>query len=43
MECELRGCLYNDDGYCGYNSAELKIPYAKACYEEIRQADIETD
>ena len=24
MECELFGCVYNNDGYCNYNNAEIK-------------------
>lgn len=43
MECELFGCIYNDGGYCNYNNAEIKISYARACYDEIRQADIEAE
>ena len=33
-ECELYGCLYNEDGRCKYDNAILKFPYARACDEE---------
>ena len=43
MPCELFGCVYNDDGYCNYNNAKIKVSQARACYDEIRQADIEAE
>lgn len=34
FECELYGCLYNEDGRCNYENATLKFPYVCACREE---------
>ena len=31
--CELYGCIYNEDGNCGYDSSAIKIPSACACYD----------
>ena len=41
MECELYGCLYNEDGFCGYDNANLKFPYAMACYDQDIVGDME--
>lgn len=32
--CELRGCIYNDDGVCEYEFAPWQDPYYCACYDE---------
>ena len=42
-ECELYGCLYNEDGRCGYDNATLKFPYARACHQEIVEASMEAE
>lgn len=34
IPCELYGCLYNEDGRCGYENATLKFPCYCACQEE---------
>lgn len=34
MECELYGCIYNEDGRCVYENSSLKFPYARACNDE---------
>lgn len=31
VDCNLYGCIYNDDGACGYRRADLQIPYMRAC------------
>lgn len=32
--CELKGCIYNDDGVCEYEFAPWQDPYFRACYDE---------
>lgn len=32
-ECEYFGCLYNEDGKCGYSSAPLQFPSCRACHD----------
>lgn len=34
MNCELIGCMYNEDGKCIYDTSNIKIPRACACYDE---------
>lgn len=29
--CDLLGCQYNEDGYCAYTTAKIKIPFGTAC------------
>lgn len=41
MECNLYGCIYNDDGYCRYNNAAIQIREARACYEEDIEARLD--
>lgn len=31
--CELYGCIYNEDGRCGFDSAPIQIPSSCACYD----------
>ena len=40
-QCELYGCLYNEDGHCNYDNANLKFPCARACNEEDIVGDME--
>ena len=32
MNCELCGCMYNDDGRCIYDTSSIKIECA--CYDD---------
>ena len=41
MECELYGCIYNEDGSCAYNRAPIQIREARACYEEDIEAELD--
>lgn len=34
MNCELCGCMYNDDGNCIYDTSIIKIQCARACYDD---------
>lgn len=34
MNCELCGCIYNDDGRCIYNTSSIRIECACACYND---------
>lgn len=34
MSCELCGCIYNDDGICIYDTSNIKIECACACYND---------
>lgn len=34
MNCELCGCMYNDDGICIYDTSSIKIKCACACYND---------
>ena len=36
--CEYLGCMYNEDGYCKYLNANIKVPAARACNEDDIQA-----
>ena len=29
--CDLLGCQYNEDSYCVYTTAKIKIPFGTAC------------
>lgn len=30
-KCDFYGCIYNDDGKCGYDKATIKNPYVCGC------------
>lgn len=30
-------CLYNDDGFCKYSDAPIKMNFARACYDEFSE------
>lgn len=33
--CAFFGCMYNDDGFCKYADAPIKMNFARACYDEF--------
>lgn len=41
MNCELYGCMYNDDGRCIYDASNIKIPRSCACYDDDCVDDLE--
>jgi len=44
FECnDYPGCSYQQDGRCIYNVAKLKIRPGKACYNDLRQDEIECE
>lgn len=34
MNCELCGCMYNNDGRCIYDTSSIKIECACTCYND---------
>lgn len=40
-ECDLYGCLYNDNGECNFRNATIKEPYYQACRDEYDNGDYE--
>lgn len=34
MLCDYCGCIYNEDGYCNYENAAMKISYYRVCDQE---------
>lgn len=44
FECvDKPGCLYCIDGRCVYNVARIQVMVSRACYEELRQDEIECE
>lgn len=41
FDCELFGCVYNEDGTCRYCGSDIRIPEARACYEEDFEARLD--
>lgn len=39
--CDNESCQYNKNARCIYNVAKIKIRMARACYDELRQDEIE--
>lgn len=39
--CDLHGCIYNEDGVCGYADADIQIPYNQACRDNETWSDEE--
>lgn len=37
------GCPYQKNGRCIYNVAKLQVRVSRACYEELRQDEIECE
>jgi len=37
------GCIYNINDRCCYNVAKIQIRISRACYEELRQNEIEDE
>ncbi len=37
------GCLYQKNGRCIYNVAKVQVRVSRACYEELRQDEIECE
>lgn len=37
--CDLHGCIYNEDGECVYDNSDIKIPYNMACYDRDHWSD----
>lgn len=35
--CAFVGCMYNDDGFCKYHNAPIKMNFARACYDEFSE------
>lgn len=33
--CEFEGCMYNDEGFCKYADAPIKMNFARAWYDEF--------
>lgn len=38
-----KGCLYNQNGRCIYNIAPIQQRISRACYEVLRQVEIEAE
>ena len=43
FECENESCWYNQGSRCIFNIARLQMPTGKACYEELRDCEIEAE
>ena len=41
--CNIKGCLYCEEGRCIFPIANIQQRISKACYEEERQAEIEAE
>lgn len=41
--CDNVCCCYNESGRCVYNVARLQVRNGRACYEDLRQAEIEAE
>ena len=40
-ECDLYGCVYNDDGECCYDNSDIKVFSQTACNDKYYDNDIE--
>lgn len=40
-DCDLFGCLYNEDGKCTYKDAVIQEPFYQACRDLYDNGDYE--